>query len=306
MLWIGVTPFAQLRTFLETFRTGSVTRAAQNLGITQPAASGHIRALEDQIGRTLFEREARGVRPTAAAQELAAAISGAFDAIEGDYAIMRLRAEAVEGTIRLAGPSEFMNTRMGAPLAKLAEVGLYARVTLGGRDVIYAALDAGDADLAITASKPVQAELGALPIYQEELLPVASPDWIARALKHKATLAAALEHAPLSYDDDLNHVARLVEHEGHDPGRLRPKVVVPDFRFVVDLAERGVSWAVVPNYLAEAAIARGALSILRTEASALTNQLYLVWRKSSLRHPRVSFARQRLLELLGKDFTLGR
>lgn len=298
-----MTPFAQLRTFLETFRAGSVTRAAETLGITQPAASGHIRALEDQIGRALFEREARGVRPTAAAEELAGAISGAFDAIEGDYAIMRLRTEAIEGTILLAGPSEFMNTRMGAPIAALADVGLYARITLGGRDVIYAALEAGDADLAITASKPVTAELGSLPIYEEKLLPVASPNWIARALKRNATLAAALEQAPLSYDDGLHHVARLVEHEGFDPARLRPRVVVPDFRFVVDLAERGVGWAVVPDYLAEAAIARGALKPLKTERPTLTNQLYLVWRKSSLRHPRVSFARQKLLDLLGKRST---
>ena len=65
-----------LRTFLDTYRAGSLTRAAQRLGISQPAASAHIAALEDMLGKPLFLRQARGVAPTAAAGDLARSVDG--------------------------------------------------------------------------------------------------------------------------------------------------------------------------------------------------------------------------------------
>ncbi|MDX4938186.1 MULTISPECIES: helix-turn-helix domain-containing protein [Klebsiella pneumoniae complex] len=64
-----------LRTFLEAYRSGSFSRAAQVLGISQPAASQHIQSLEVLTGKRLFIREARGVKATEAADELARAIS---------------------------------------------------------------------------------------------------------------------------------------------------------------------------------------------------------------------------------------
>ena len=44
----------QLRTFLETYRLGSITKAAERLHITQPAASAHIKALETLIEKKII------------------------------------------------------------------------------------------------------------------------------------------------------------------------------------------------------------------------------------------------------------
>ncbi|MBX6374648.1 MAG: LysR family transcriptional regulator, partial [Acetobacteraceae bacterium] len=46
----------QLRTFLSVVETGSVTAAAQALGLTQPAASQQLRELERAMGVRLLER----------------------------------------------------------------------------------------------------------------------------------------------------------------------------------------------------------------------------------------------------------
>ncbi|GAA3486971.1 LysR family transcriptional regulator [Streptomyces cremeus] len=54
----------QVRTFLEVVRTGSITRAGRNLGYSQSTAAAHIRALESQVGASLFQRLYHGVRPT--------------------------------------------------------------------------------------------------------------------------------------------------------------------------------------------------------------------------------------------------
>jgi len=52
-----------LRTLLETYRSKSITKAAKHLGITQPAASMHLQALEALVGKELFKRMPRGVEP---------------------------------------------------------------------------------------------------------------------------------------------------------------------------------------------------------------------------------------------------
>jgi DNA-binding transcriptional LysR family regulator len=87
----------QLRSFAVVAAVGHVTRAAEKLHLSQPTVSGHIRALEDELRVTLFDRASSGVTLThsgkllledaekviGAAQQLrdhARAISGRLDA----------------------------------------------------------------------------------------------------------------------------------------------------------------------------------------------------------------------------------
>jgi DNA-binding transcriptional LysR family regulator len=50
--------------FLEVVRTGSVSRAATHIGVSQPSVSKAIKRLETEAGFPLFERGARGARLT--------------------------------------------------------------------------------------------------------------------------------------------------------------------------------------------------------------------------------------------------
>jgi DNA-binding transcriptional LysR family regulator len=60
-----------LRTFLAVGGGHSFTTAAQQLGISQPTVSQQMRRLEDEVGRSLFVRETRGVRLTESGEALA-------------------------------------------------------------------------------------------------------------------------------------------------------------------------------------------------------------------------------------------
>lgn len=59
----------QLRAFVSVYRLGSLTRAAEQIFVTQPTISVLIRQLEESIGVRLFDRTTRSLRPTAAAHE---------------------------------------------------------------------------------------------------------------------------------------------------------------------------------------------------------------------------------------------
>lgn len=60
----------QLKSFVVVAKSGSFTNAAQILHLSQPAVSGHIRRLEDELGVALFERSHRHTNLTEAGRIL--------------------------------------------------------------------------------------------------------------------------------------------------------------------------------------------------------------------------------------------
>lgn len=90
-----------LRVFMAVMRWGSVSEAARRLGISQPTAGRHVRALEDRLRARLFERTSGRLEPTAAAADLLALAQPMADAAE---AIERRRdqfATVPTGTVRI-------------------------------------------------------------------------------------------------------------------------------------------------------------------------------------------------------------
>ena len=45
----------QLKTFVEVYRCKNITKAAANLGLSQPSVTSHIQAMESVVGKSLFE-----------------------------------------------------------------------------------------------------------------------------------------------------------------------------------------------------------------------------------------------------------
>jgi DNA-binding transcriptional LysR family regulator len=66
---LGLT-LSQLECFVASLETGSFTRAADALGVSQQAVAEQVQRLERTVGQSLFARQARGVRATRAGIEL--------------------------------------------------------------------------------------------------------------------------------------------------------------------------------------------------------------------------------------------
>ena len=87
-----------LRTFAAVAEAGSLTRAAESLHLSQPAVSGHIKALEIQWGLPLFRRKARGMELTPAGRELLKAAEAVLqEADQVNRLVDKLRGDAAGG-----------------------------------------------------------------------------------------------------------------------------------------------------------------------------------------------------------------
>ncbi|MDR6114733.1 MULTISPECIES: LysR family transcriptional regulator [unclassified Sphingomonas] len=286
----------QMRTFIEVYRRRSLSDAARALSITQPAVSQHIASLEAQLGHPLFDRHARGVRPTVIADDFAASIGGSLDRAEAALAMARARSVRISGTVHIAAPSDLLGEMITPRLGPLLDSGLDLRLHIGGRDALYAMLLDDKVHLGITASQPEDARLAYQEIGREDLRAVAAPAIAERIAR--MPLREALNTVPyLAYDLDRPLVRNWLEANQIEVTRL-PALTAPDLRVLRSGLCAGLGWTVLPGYLTSAERTACTLVEIAAPVCVPTNALYLVWAKSSLRHPRVALARDALIGAL--------
>jgi DNA-binding transcriptional LysR family regulator len=285
-----------LRTFVAVHRAGSFTRAAQSLGLSQPAVTAQIRSLERQIGRPLFLRLPRGVTPTTVGNELAHKVAPHLDALS-EIARSDLDDDAAR-TLHLAGPREFTARRVLPALAPLVADGFELRVCLGTQDDNLDGLAAAHHDLVVSPSRPRGRLFAATALCDEEDVLIASPAWADRlGIDTLGDLgAAALEGVPvIDYDEDLPYLCRYWSTVFDAKPALAGSVVVPDLRAVLDAVRAGAGAAVLPRYLCRGDLAAGSVISLLEPPVPPLRTFFLVTRAGTLSKPHIARVHERLL-----------
>ena len=95
-------PLVALRALEAAGRRGSLAKAADELGVTAGAVSQHIHKVEAQLGRKVFERTARGLRPTAVGAPLIDALTRGLHEIARAVAAAEARRSGAGLTVSVA------------------------------------------------------------------------------------------------------------------------------------------------------------------------------------------------------------
>lgn len=273
-----------LRTFVTVYRLGSFTRAAQGLGLSQPAITHQIRNLEKELGRPLFERLPNGARPTPAADGLIREIQGPIDALA--TAVERtFNRHAASRPIYVGGPVELMTTRVIPAVSDLVADGLKLRFSFGLADDLLAALDEGELDLVVSTVRPRRRGLAATPLVDEEFVLVASAE-LAPAIPRDQLEAGdpdALAELPMiSYDESLPIVKRYWHTVFDAAPTFSPAVVVPDLRGALAAVKSSAGISVLPTYLCTEELARGEIVPLLEPQIPPVNTFFLAVRHGDL------------------------
>jgi DNA-binding transcriptional LysR family regulator len=105
--------------FLAVARERSFTRAAAQLGVSQPALSHTIRTLEARLGLRLLTRTTRSVAPTEAGERLLQIVGPHFDGIEAGLAELTALRDKPAGTLRITSVEHASDTILAPALAGL-------------------------------------------------------------------------------------------------------------------------------------------------------------------------------------------
>jgi len=280
-----------LRTFVAVYRSGSVTQAAAQLAMSQPAASMQIKALENAMGKPLFEKVGRRLLPTEAAHSLVRSVEPHIDGLESAFASARAAGSGLVGTVHIGGPAEFLEHEVLPALAPLSESGLHFIITNGLAGELITRLQDGKLDVVIATKKVAASGIEFSPMYHEDFVLVAAPQWA--VLWPKAEGAdrgryhqAILEMPWLAYADDLPIVRRVLRSWGIESSGLKAKFVVPDLRGLLACTIHGAGITCLPRYICHEALRRGVLVALGDMSAVPRNTIHLAYSKFRLQQPR--------------------
>jgi DNA-binding transcriptional LysR family regulator len=285
-----------LRSFVAVYRAGSISSASVALGLTQPAVTKQMQALEAQVGRPLFARLARGIAPTAAGHLLAQAAMSHVDALDAVFEATRSGGGDLEGVVMLGGPAELLGVRALPALGGVHSRAITIRARAGLPTELLAELRSGALDLVIATQREMHPSLQYEPLCDEEFVLIAAPHWRLQLGSRTRIDARALAGLPLvSYADDLPILRRYWRAVFDAKLSSRATLVVADLRSVVSCVAAGAGISVVPRYLAQQELSTGSIIELHGPPNAPTNRLWLARTRGAQPSARVSYVRELLL-----------
>ena len=269
-------------TFLAVYRAGSFTRAAEELHVTQPAVSQHIRQLETHYGCALFSKTGRGVEPTEAGRLL----YHALDVEENDEARLRAELDALVAEKDARPPLRLGCTRtiadfvaprvLSAHLCRHPDACVVMRT--GNTAELVRLLDLGEIDFALVEGSFDRAKFDSAVFSREPFVAV-----------------AANGERPASITDLL--AQRLVLRE---PGSGTREILernlaarelsVGDFAGVIELASiptikacvaAGAGVSFMYRVAVESELAAGSLADVTPEDFAIEHDFSLIWQRGS-------------------------
>ncbi len=168
----------QLRYFLAVAEEGQFTRAADRLQVAQPSVSAQVRRLESMLGTPLFHRGPGPVALTDAGDALLPiARRVVADLVSIDDEIAGL-GELLRGQVAVGATPSLSATLLPSVLGRFHRLhpGVVIRVSEQGSPQLLAGLQGGTLDLALAIAPVASKGLAAVPLAEEELVVVTTPE----------------------------------------------------------------------------------------------------------------------------------
>jgi LysR family nitrogen assimilation transcriptional regulator len=277
----------ELRHFMRVAHAGSVSRAAEELRLAQPALSRQIRKLEHELGVTLFARHGRGVRLSTAgslllerAEAIAHLVSQTSEEIKGDRSPTR-------GRITLGVPPAAGRLLVPPFVERFQKA--WPQTTLHMREGVSSSLQdwlvERRLDIALLHNPPHLEALEITPVLSERMWVIGPP---ARAAGHKRRPTTYrirdIGDLPLILPNMAHSNRRLVEHAALEHGlRLRITIEADSVAFAKALVEKGLGYTILTYAAVEDEVARGKLTAEPILRPTLSTRVTLV----TLRDPQL-------------------
>jgi len=168
--------FRQLQAILAIHRTGKISNAANELGLTGPAVTLQLKEIEANLGQPLFDRARDGLRLTVAGDAVLKAATDIEIRLRHLFEEIESIAGAKTGKLRIGAVSTakyFAPTLMAA--FRVARPGVNLSLAVGNRGTIIDALKNYEIDIALMGRPPRDFDIRAQVFGDHPLVMIASP-----------------------------------------------------------------------------------------------------------------------------------
>jgi LysR family transcriptional regulator, transcriptional activator of the cysJI operon len=238
-----------LHVFAEVYKTKSMTIAAEKLHLTQSGVSQHIKALEDSLKVTLFDRINQRIIPTAAATDLYDQCNLGLETIE--KALWKIRGDSTEltGTVSIGMPIEFGNSLILPLLSKFGKShkNVKFQIYLDFASQLNEMLLDGEIDFAFVddykMDKRIQTEI----IYTEKLALCTSQNNVNGPTDTSKKYFESLEY--VDYQKDAPILNMWFEHHFKSKANLNVRAHVMDVQGVARFITNGFAAGILPMHV---------------------------------------------------------
>lgn len=261
-----------LQAFQEIARHQSVKGAAKALFLTQTAMTQRLKALEQELKVSLFERSRRGMLLTREG-EILLRYCEANQGLVGDV-LEKIRGSGVNTAVRLSlsGPTSLMYSRISSQLIPVMRQFPQLLMEFVYRDDETPAelLREGKVQLAIVLKKQVAKEMQVKKLKPETYVLAASPAWSKRQLKEIIKNERIIDFNSL---DDMTF--DYLKHYGLE-GAQQERHFVNHPEAIVQLVSEGIGYSVLERSLAESYVKSKKICLLN-QGKAMTRDIFLIW-----------------------------
>jgi LysR family glycine cleavage system transcriptional activator len=170
----SIPPFVNLQAFEAVARRRSFALAAAELHLTASAISHQVARLESQLGVRLFDRNAHGVRLSAAGEHYLSRVGGALQAIRAASDDLR---QGVRNSLYVHSTPSFASLWLLPRLPSFAQA--YPEIALNlSAAPTHSDFALGQADIDIRYGVPQWPDLVIELLFEEQIVPLASPAFI--------------------------------------------------------------------------------------------------------------------------------
>ncbi|MFT4268971.1 MAG: LysR substrate-binding domain-containing protein [Xenophilus sp.] len=166
-----------LRAFEAVARHLNFRAAAEEMALTQSAVSRQIQSLEEDVGVPLFLRHTRAVELTSAGALLLLAVQQALPRVDG--AVRQIRASAGRKSVALTTFASFASMWLIPRMEAFQHDNPEIDIRIDASDAAVD-LEVADVDLALRYGPAENMPAGAVRLFGETLMPVASP-WLLKS-----------------------------------------------------------------------------------------------------------------------------
>lgn len=278
-----------LHFFAEVVDRGSFVAASRSLGVPKSRLSRRISALEARLGLRLIHRTTRKLALTDAGRDVHVHARAMLAAAEAAERAAADRSGAPRGLLRVSCPTGLAQYDLHRVIARFLldhpEVRIELLVTNRRVDLIEEGVDVAlrvrtagqeDTNLAMRHLRDSAPIVVAAPALLAKLGPLADPDDLARAPTIEFTTAPG----PVTW--------RLIGPAGEERRvEVLPRLRADDFAMTMQAAIEGVGVAVLPDYIVEPEIERGALKRVLPQWQQPSGKAHLAYASGRLQAPAV-------------------
>jgi LysR family nitrogen assimilation transcriptional regulator len=270
----------ELRNFMRVAHAGSVSRAAQELRLAQPALSRQISKLEHELGTPLFSRHGRGMRLSAAGSRLLERAEAIAQLVQQTREEIREDRSPTRGRLVLGVPPAA--GRLIVPYFVERFRKTWPETTLHMREGVASSLQEWlvekRIDLALLHNPPHLEALELRPLLTERMFVIGPPRHRLKQRPHPKTFRIRdLGALPLILPNGAHANRRLVENAALEHGvRLRIMIEADSVAFAKTMVERGLGYTILTYAAVQDELARGELTVYSIVRPALSVRVCIV------------------------------